>query len=85
VSSAVCHPNQVHRLTFNPALEKGNKGSKMLWVLFMILLLAWLLGIAGGHTLGSFIHLLLVLAFITAVTKLVQDRREDPVTIDTKI
>ena len=51
----------------------------------MILQLIWLLGIAGGHTLGGFIHLLLVLAFITAVTKLVQDHREDVVTVDTKI
>jgi hypothetical protein len=51
----------------------------------MMLLLTWLLGIAGGHTLGGFIHLLLVLAFITAVTKLVLDRREDVLTVDSKI
>jgi hypothetical protein len=57
----------------------------MLWALFIILQLTWLLGIAGGDTLGGFTHLLLVLAFITAVTKLVQDRRKDVLTVDTKI
>jgi Family of unknown function (DUF5670) len=57
----------------------------MLWALFMILQFTWLLGMAGGHTLGGSIHVLLVLAFITAAIKLDQDRREDGVTVDTKI
>jgi Family of unknown function (DUF5670) len=57
----------------------------MLWALFVILQLTWLLGIAGGHTLGGFLHLLLVLAFITAVIKVVQDRREHIVPVDTRI
>jgi Family of unknown function (DUF5670) len=56
----------------------------MLWALFMLLQFTWLLGMAGGHTLGGFIHVLLVLAFITAVTKLVQDRSGHVVTLEPK-
>ena len=57
----------------------------MLWALFMILLVLWLLGIAASYSLGGFIHLLLVLAFATAVIKLVQDRRHQAVTVESKI
>jgi|HubBroStandDraft_1064217.scaffolds.fasta_scaffold702292_1 hypothetical protein len=55
----------------------------MPWALFIILQLAWPSGIAGGHTPGGFIHVLLVLASITAVIKLVQDRRQHVVTVET--
>jgi hypothetical protein len=76
---------QYRRFGINPAPRKRNKESKMLWALFMILQFTWLLGMAGGHTLGGFIHVLLVLAFITAAIKLDRDSREDVVTVDTKI
>jgi Family of unknown function (DUF5670) len=57
----------------------------MLWALFLILLVVWLLAMSASYTLGGYIHLLLVLAFITAVTKLVQHRRDRVVTVETKI
>ncbi len=50
----------------------------MLWTLFVILLLLWLLGVATAHTLGGFIHVLLVLAVAMALIRLIQGRR--PVT-----
>ncbi len=50
----------------------------MLWTLFVILLVLWLLGVATAHTLGGFIHVLLVLAVAMALIRLIQGRR--PVT-----
>ena len=42
----------------------------MLWTLFVILLVAWLLGLISSYTLGGFIHILLFLALLALVTEL---------------
>lgn len=55
-------------------LHAGKYGVKMLWTIFVVLLVLWLLGIATSYTLGGFIHLLLVLAVITVIIKLFQGR-----------
>lgn len=47
----------------------------MLWTIFVILLVLWLLGWIGFHTIGWYIHLLLVLALIVLVIQLVTGRR----------
>ena len=47
----------------------------MLWTITVILLILWLLGFAGFHLLGSWIHLLLVLAVISIAFNLLQGRR----------
>jgi hypothetical protein len=39
----------------------------MLWTIFVILLVLWLLGWAGFHALGAYIHLVLLLALIVLV------------------
>jgi hypothetical protein len=36
----------------------------MLWIIFAILLVVWLLGLAPAYTLGALIHLLLVIALV---------------------
>jgi hypothetical protein len=48
---------------------------KMLWTIFVILLVLWLLGLITSYTLGGFIHVLLVLAIVVLVINLVQGRR----------
>ena len=48
---------------------------KMLWTLFVILLVLWLLGLVSSYTFGGFVHLLLVLALIVLVINLVTGRR----------
>lgn len=55
-------------------VEDGGK-SAMLWTIFVILLVLWLLGWIGFHTIGWYIHLLLVLALIVLVIQLVTGRR----------
>ena len=47
----------------------------MLWTIAVILLVLWALGMVSGYTLGSFIHILLVLAVIVVLIRIIQGRR----------
>lgn len=47
----------------------------MLWTITVILFILWLLGVVSGYTLGSWIHVLLVLAIIILVFNLLSGRR----------
>jgi len=48
----------------------------MLWTIFVILLLLWLFGTLGG--IGSWIHLMLVLAAVVLLITLLGGRRTVP-------
>ena len=48
---------------------------RMLWTLFVILLVLWLVGVVSSYTLGGFIHILLVLAVIALIFQLISGRR----------
>jgi hypothetical protein len=60
-------------------VEAGAAGlireGKMLWTIFVILLVLWLLGMVSSYTLGGFIHVLLVVAIVIAIIQLIQGRR----------
>lgn len=47
----------------------------MLWTIFVILLIAWILGLVGVYQIGSIIWLLLVAAVIVLILQLVTGRR----------
>ena len=47
----------------------------MFLVLFVVLLVAWLLGFAAFHVAGGLIHLLLIVAVISLVLHFVRGRR----------
>ena len=47
----------------------------MLWTIFVILLIAWLLGLVGVYQIGSLVWLLLVAAVIALIVQLVTGRR----------
>jgi hypothetical protein len=47
----------------------------MLWTITIILFVLWLLGMVSGYTLGSWIHILLVLAVIVLIFNLLSGRR----------
>lgn len=47
----------------------------MLWLIFFVLLVAWILGLVGTYTLGAWLHLLLLLAIVVLVIQLVTGRR----------
>jgi hypothetical protein len=47
----------------------------MLWTLAVILLVMWALGLVTGYTMGSFIHVLLVVAVVMILVNLISGRR----------
>jgi hypothetical protein len=47
----------------------------VLWTLFVILLIAWLLGLVGVYQIGSLLWLLLVAAVVVLAIQLVTGRR----------
>jgi hypothetical protein len=47
----------------------------MLWTITIILFLLWIVGLVSGAALGSWIHILLVLAVIVLIFNLLQGRR----------
>ncbi len=47
----------------------------MLYTLAVILLIAWLLGVVGTYTLGTFVHALLVVAIVLFLVGMVSGRR----------
>jgi hypothetical protein len=47
----------------------------VLWTIFVILLIAWMLGLVGVYQIGSLIWLLLVAAVIVLILQLATGRR----------
>ncbi len=47
----------------------------MLWTITIILLVLWMLGLVSSYTMGGFIHILLVLAFIVILVNIIQGRK----------
>jgi hypothetical protein len=47
----------------------------MLWTIFVILLILWLLGLISGHTIGGFIHILLVIAIVVVLIRIIRGRK----------
>jgi hypothetical protein len=47
----------------------------MLWTITIILFVLWVVGLVSGAALGSWIHILLVLAVIMLIFNLLQGRR----------
>ena len=41
----------------------------MLWTIAVILIVLWLLGLVTGYTMGSFIHILLVIAIVVVLVR----------------
>ena len=47
----------------------------MLWTLFVILLIAWILGLVGVYQIGAVIWLFLVAAIVVLILQLATGRR----------
>jgi hypothetical protein len=46
----------------------------MLWGITVVLLILWLLGFVAFHSVGAWIHVLLVLALVSVVINLIRGR-----------
>ena len=53
----------------------GRQEKEMLWTITIVLVILWLVGFIGFPTLGSWIHILLVLAVIVLIFHLLSGRR----------
>jgi Family of unknown function (DUF5670) len=62
------------KLGITVAIHLGRRIS-MLYTLAVILLIAWLLGVVGTYTIGSFVHVLLVIALVLFLVQLLSGRR----------
>jgi hypothetical protein len=47
----------------------------MLWTIAVVLIILWILGLVSGYTIGSFIHILLVIAIIIVLVRVIQGRK----------
>jgi hypothetical protein len=56
-------------------LQRGkDRGDEMFMTLFVVLLVAWLLGWGAFHVVGGLIHLLLIVAVISLIVHLLRGR-----------
>ena len=65
----------ISALVMNRHDRAPERESTMLYTIAVILLVAWLLGIAGTYTIGAFVHVLLVVAVVLFVVGLLSGRR----------
>ncbi|MHB1098483.1 MAG: lmo0937 family membrane protein [Burkholderiales bacterium] len=47
----------------------------MLETIAIILIILWVLGLVSSHTMGGFIHILLIIAIVVILLRLIQGRR----------
>ena len=47
----------------------------MLYTVALLLIIMWALGLITSYTMGGFIHLLLVVAFIVVLIRIIEGRR----------
>jgi hypothetical protein len=55
--------------------DEEKKENHMLWTIAVILLVLWALGLVTGHTIGAFIHILLVVAVVMILVNLISGRK----------
>lgn len=47
----------------------------MFWIIAVVLIVLWLLGLVSSYTMGGFIHILLVVAVVLVLVRLIQGSR----------
>ena len=47
----------------------------MLWTIAVIMLALWLLGLITAHTMGGFVHILLVISIVIVLIRVIQGLR----------
>jgi hypothetical protein len=56
-------------------LNQHHSGVFVLYTVALVLLVLWLLGMVSSHTMGSFIHVLLVVAVVMVLVRVIQGKR----------
>ena len=47
----------------------------MLYTIAVVLIILWLLGLVTGYTIGSFIHVLLIIAIVMVLVNIISGRK----------
>jgi len=47
------------------------KGIAMLYIIAVVLIILWLLGLITSYTMGGFIHILLVIAIVVVLVRII--------------
>lgn len=47
----------------------------MLWIIAVVLIMLWVLGLITSYTIGGFIHVLLVVAVVVVLVRIIRGRR----------
>lgn len=47
----------------------------MLWTVAVVLMVLWVLGLVSNHTMGGFIHLLIVIAIIVVLVRVIRGEK----------
>jgi hypothetical protein len=47
----------------------------MLWVIAVVFIVLWLLGLVTSYTMGGFLHILLVVAAVVILVRIIQGPR----------
>jgi hypothetical protein len=47
----------------------------MLWTVAVILTILWALGLVTAHTMGGFVHILVILAVVVVLVRVIQGRK----------
>jgi len=47
----------------------------MLYTIAVVLIILWLLGLVSGYTIGSFIHVLLIIAIVMVLVNFISGRK----------
>lgn len=47
----------------------------MLYIIAVVLILLWLLGMVSSYTIGGFIHILLVIAIVVVLLRIIGGRK----------
>jgi hypothetical protein len=47
----------------------------MLWIIAVVFIVLWILGLVTSYTLGGFLHILLVAAVVVILVTIIQGRR----------
>jgi hypothetical protein len=47
----------------------------MLWLISVVLLVLWVLGMVSNETMGGYIHVLLVIAIVVVLVRVIRGRR----------
>ena len=47
----------------------------LIWLVAVVLIVLWVLGLATSYTMGGLIHVLLVLAIVVVIARMIMGRR----------